>query len=139
MAVRYFSLIFGIVYILIGLMGFIPAILAAPQADTPNVTVNTLYGFLFGIFAVNLIHSLVHLLAGIWGVIAYRSFDASRTFAKASSILFGLLAVMGLIPGLNTFFGLIPLFGHDIWLHALSAVIAGYFGFVYRPTQPVVQ
>jgi hypothetical protein len=35
---------------------------------------------------------------------------------------------MGLIPVLNTNFGLIPLYGHDVWLHALLAIIAVYFG-----------
>lgn len=36
---------------------------------------------------------------------------------------------MGLPPVLNTVFGLIPIFGHDVWLHALTALIAAYFGF----------
>ena len=35
---------------------------------------------------------------------------------------------MGLIPGLNTVFGLIPLHGHDVWLHLILAAAAGYFG-----------
>jgi hypothetical protein len=46
------------------------------------------------------------------------------------AIVFALLAIMGLIPGLNTLFGLAPLYSHDIWLHALSALLAGYFGYV---------
>jgi hypothetical protein len=37
-----------------------------------------------------------------------------------------------LIPPLDTLFGLTPLFGNDIWLHAALAVIAAYFGFVHR-------
>lgn len=37
--------------------------------------------------------------------------------------------VMGFIPVLNTTFGLIPLYGHDIGLHALIAIVAAYFGF----------
>jgi hypothetical protein len=48
------------------------------------------------------------------------------------AVIFGVLTVMGLIPGLNTVFGLIPLFGHDIWLHALTAIAAAYFGFRER-------
>ena len=39
---------------------------------------------------------------------------------------------MGLIPGLNTTFGLIPIFGNDVWLHALTALIAAYFGWGTR-------
>jgi hypothetical protein len=46
--------------------------------------------------------------------------------------LYGLLAILGLIPGTNTLFGLVPIYGHDVWLHALSALIAAYFGFVAR-------
>ena len=39
---------------------------------------------------------------------------------------------MGLIPVLNTTFGLVPLFGHDVWLHAGTAALAAYFGFSQR-------
>jgi hypothetical protein len=42
-------------------------------------------------------------------------------------IFYGTLAVMGLIPVLNTSFGLIPILGHDVWLHALTALAAAYF------------
>jgi hypothetical protein len=42
-----------------------------------------------------------------------------------------LLAILGLIPvaGIQYTFGLIPIEGHDVWLHALIAVAAAYFGF----------
>ena len=43
-------------------------------------------------------------------------------------MLYAVLAVMGFIPGVNTVFGSVPLFGHDVWLHALTAAIAAYFG-----------
>ena len=41
---------------------------------------------------------------------------------------------MGLVPALrlDTTFGLVPLYGNDIWLHALLAIGAGYFGFARR-------
>ena len=35
---------------------------------------------------------------------------------------------MGLIPQLNTVFGLLPLQGYDVWLHAGTTMIATYFG-----------
>jgi len=34
--------------------------------------------------------------------------------------------------GLRTTFGLVPLYGHDVWLHAVLAAVAAYFGFVAR-------
>jgi hypothetical protein len=130
MSVRYFALIFGIVYTLVGLLGFLPGLLQAPPATAPDLAVDTLYGYLMGLFPVNILHTLVHLLLGIWGILAYRTFDASRGYAKSLAIIFGILAVMGLIPGLNTTFGLIPLFSHDVWLHGASALLAAYFGWV---------
>jgi hypothetical protein len=44
--------------------------------------------------------------------------------------VYAVLAVAGLIPGINTVLGLIPVHGNDVWLHALLAAVAAYFGFV---------
>lgn len=131
MATRYFALIFGIIYALVGILGFIPAAIEAPPAHAPqHIAVDSLYGYLLGLFPVNIVHSLIHLAVGIWGIYAYRSFVNSRTYARALAIIFGVLAVMGLIPLLSTTFGLAPLFGHDVWLHAITALVAAYFGWV---------
>jgi hypothetical protein len=40
---------------------------------------------------------------------------------------------MGFIPVLRTTFGLAPVYGNNIWLHALLAIAAGYFGWVHKP------
>lgn len=45
-------------------------------------------------------------------------------------MIYGVFVVMGLIPGLLTVFGLVPLHSHAIWLHLLLAGVAAYFGFV---------
>lgn len=37
---------------------------------------------------------------------------------------------------LNTAFGFVPLYGHDIWLHVLLAAGGLYFGFMHRVEQP---
>ncbi len=129
MATRYFALVAGIAYVLVGLLGFVPAATQAPPADAPGLTVANGYGYLLGLFPINLLHNLVHLAVGIAGLAAYRSRGGARAFARGLAIFYGLLAVMGLIPGLNTTLGLIPIFGHDIWLHALTALLAAYFGF----------
>ncbi len=129
MGVRYFALISGIIYILIGLFGFIPGMVATPGTGGPEVTVGAGYGYLLSTFPVNVLHNLVHLAIGIWGVIVFRSYIQSRTYSRTLAILYGILAVMGLLPVLNTTFGLMPIFGSDVWLHALTALIAAYFGF----------
>ena len=36
---------------------------------------------------------------------------------------------MGVLPApFRSTFGLIPIYGHDVWPHALTALIAAYFG-----------
>ena len=128
MNTRNFAMVAGIVYIVVGVLGFVPRLLTSP-ADAPPLTVNQAYGYLFGLFPVNILHSLVHLAVGVWGVLAASTLGAARTYAVSMAVIFGVLTVMGFVPGLNTVFGLIPLFGHDIWLHAVTAIVAAYFGF----------
>lgn len=129
MGVRYFALISGIIYILIGLFGFVPGMVATPGTGGPEVTVGVGYGYLLSTFPVNILHNLVHLAVGIWGVVAFRSYMRARTYSRGLAIFYGVLAVMGLLPVLNTVFGLMPIFGSDVWLHTLTAIIAAYFGF----------
>jgi hypothetical protein len=129
MSVRYFALILGILYLLIGIMGLVPGLIQPPAVDQ-GVAINLLYGDLLGIFPVNIVHTLVHLIVGISGLLAYRDFDASRTFAKTIGIVFAVLFLMGVVPGLNTMFGMAPLYGADIWLHLLTSLFGLYFGFV---------
>jgi len=136
MDTRYFALISGIVYAVIGILGFVPAALRPPTGGPP-VAVDSLYGYLLGLFPVNILHNLVHLAIGAWGITAYGTFTAARTYAASVAVIFGVLTVMGLIPGLNTVFGLIPLFGHDVWLHAVTALVAAYFGFRRRDVEAV--
>ena len=130
--VRYFALILGIIYLLVGVLGFFPAALQPLGPDAPNLAVEAGYGRLLGLFPVNVLHNVVHLGVGLWGLLAYRSLGGSIGFARGLTIFYGLLAVMGLIAGLNTTFGLIPIFGHDVWLHAGTALAAAYFGFMRR-------
>ena len=125
-----FALIYGIVFLVIGVAGFIPGI-TTPHTH-PEMTAESGLGLLFGLFPVNLLHNIVHVLFGIWGVFAARSLGGARAYFKSVTVIYAVLGVMGLIPGLRTTFGLIPLYSNDIWLHFVLAGVAAYFGFVRR-------
>ena len=131
MSTRTFALIYGIVFLVAGIAGFIPGLV---QRVTPpgELTVGTGFGHLFGLFPVNVLHNLVHVVFGIWGLGAYRSTGAAVIYARSVAIVYAVLTVAGFIPTLHVLFGLVPLYGHDIWLHAVLALIAAYFGWVHR-------
>jgi hypothetical protein len=134
MTIRTFALVAGIVYLVAGVLGFIPPLLSPPPANAPTVGITAFHGYLLGLFPVNFMHDLVHLAIGAWGIAASRRTRTARAYAKGLAILFGILAIMGVLPGLNTVFGLAPIYGHDVWLHAVTALIAAYFGWVARTT-----
>jgi hypothetical protein len=130
-----FALIIGIAYLGAGLLGLVPASLMPPPAEAPPTRFDVLYGYLLGLFPVNVLHTAVHLAIGFWGIMAWRGTANPHVFARSLAILYGVLAVMGLIPGMSTLFGMVPMHGHDVWLHAVTAAAAAYFGW-FHEVQP---
>ncbi len=132
MGTRYFALAVGVVYLLVGVMGLLNLGETAYTGDP--LAVSASQGNLLGIFPVNILHDIVHLAVGLGGILAYRSYNGARAFSRGLAIFYGLIGVMGLLPApFNTTFGLIPIFGNDVWLHLLTAAAAAYFGFAAQP------
>jgi len=132
MLTRRFAQAMGVIFLLVGIMGFIPALLTDPNTHPHGdhgVTVHAFDGYLLGLFHVNALHSGVHVLFGILGLVMGGRWDSARLYARIVAVSYALLTVMGLVPALNTVFGLIPIHGHDVWLHAAIAAVAAYFGF----------
>lgn len=129
-----FSLIFGLAYLGAGVAGLLPVFLAPPPADAPETQFTLLYGYLFGLFPVNVAHSAVHMVIGLWGLAAAMGSASPVFYARSLAVFYGALAVMGLLPEFNTLFGLLPLHSHDVWLHGGTAAIAAYFGWRTRST-----
>jgi hypothetical protein len=127
-SVQKFALVFGIVYALVGVLGFVPGLLQAPPADAPALMLGTSYGSLLGIFPVNAVHNLVHIIVGLIGIVAARGLSSARGYSRSVAIIFGVLTIMGLVPGLSTTLGYIPIFGADVVLHAVTMLAAAYFG-----------
>ena len=112
--------IFGALFLLIGVLGFLTSGMSM-EAD-PALAAKVL-----GLFPVNVLHNVVHLLLGIWGLAASRSIAGATMYAKTAGALYVVLAILGFF--IPTTFGLIPIGGHDIWLHALLGVILVAVGF----------
>lgn len=136
-ALRRFALILGIVFLLVGAAGFIPGI-TQPHSH-PGMRFTAGLGLVMGLFPVNVLHNVAHLVFGAWGLAASRSDGAARTYGQVVAIAYALLMVMGLLDtaNLNTAFGFVPLYGNDVWLHALLAAVGAYFGFFREHRQPV--
>ena len=135
MSTRTFAMIFGIVFLIVGVIGFIPGltVMGGMHSDADSqVKMVTMFGYELKLFPVNVLHDIVHILFGIWGLLAARSVANARMYFRGVAIIYAVLTVMGFIPPLNTTFGFIPLYGNDIWLHALLAIVAAYFGWMNR-------
>lgn len=126
---RYFALLVGVAFTLAGIAGFIPFFTPHPPPEAPHLIINTSYGLLLGLFPVNIVHNLFHFGVGLLGLLTSRAYPSALQYARFLGITLGILTVMGMIPSLRTGFGLWPLYGHDIWLHGLEAVIGIYLGF----------
>ncbi|MGQ0446112.1 MAG: DUF4383 domain-containing protein [Beijerinckiaceae bacterium] len=111
--------LFGVVFLLVGILGFVVSgmNMDANMATAPR---------LLGLFPVNALHNVVHLLFGVWGLVAARNVAGAVQFGKVSGGIYLLLAILGFI--VPTTFGLIPIGGHDIWLHGVIGVVLLYVG-----------
>ncbi len=121
-----FAQVFGAIYLLVGILGFIPPLLATKMGLTvPPLGLPMFAGFLIALFAVNWLHSAAHLLIGVAGLATFRNLAAASAYALALGVLYALLFVLGLFGGpWGLLDGLLPLNGLDNVLHLLTALVA---------------
>lgn len=109
------ALAFGVVFVLVGILGFIPGI----TPDAPGKFAgDDSEAELLGIFQVSVLHNLVHLLFGIAGLALARRWDTARTYLLGGGIIYLALWLLGLIGGLDW----LPANNADDWLHLGLAV-----------------
>ena len=120
------AMVFGVVFLLVGLAGLLVPNGMGMEADMETT------GRLLGLFPVNLLHNLVHLAFGAWGIAASPSHGGSRTYGQAGAVIYLLLFGLAFVD--PTLFGLVPIGGHDIWLHFVLALGLGYVGFAGEDT-----
>lgn len=127
---RAFALILGIAFLAIGALGFIPVFVTPAAAHADYVRFTFDHGYLFGVLPVNYFVNLAHLAMGAWGIAASRGAGAARAYAKTIAVISGALAILGVVPMPSAVFALLPIYGKAVWLHAIAAVCAGFFGWI---------
>jgi hypothetical protein len=126
----------GLVFLLVGIAGFIPAFMQFPgDAPVTGVVVPRLsfpdgYGHVFGIFPTNFLHNAIHIVVGLLGIAAATSFSGALVYNQGFAVMYAAIVILGLLPATNTTFGLMPIYGNNVWFNALTAIVAGYVGFV---------
>lgn len=129
MDIKRFTNVMGVVFLLVGILGFVPGLNVREGLVDPTTT-----GLLFGLFPLNAVLCLVHIAFGIWAMAAARFIESARTFNAVTAVVYGVFAVFGLIPSLRNLFGIMPLWGHDVWLHGLIALASAYFAWGWQVT-----
>ena len=107
--------VLGVVFVAIGLLGFV---------NDP----------ILGIFEVDAMHNIVHLLSGVLalGAVAM-GMDAVRTYSKIFGVVYGLVAVVGLLTAGDMLLGVMEVNLADDLLHVVLAAAFLYVGFGSRP------
>jgi len=111
------ALVFGIIFILVGLLGFIPGHGIVGEGAT---------------FETNGLHDIIHLIFGlILLIVALKSPHASASTVKWVGIIYIILAVIGFIQG-DSILRIVPVNGADNWLHLVLGVILAAIGFAAK-------
>lgn len=110
---------FGVVFIAVALLGFLTGGMSmdAHMSSAPRI---------LGLFPVNAAHNAVHLAFGVWAILAARSAAGARRYCLLSGAIYLLLAGAGFV--LPETFGLIPIGGNDITLHAVLGIVLTLLG-----------
>ena len=121
--------ILGFVLLVFGVAGFVPWIAPAAPFDAPVITLDAAYRLLFGIFALNVAHDVLHLFFGIWGVVASLRFKSAVLYLRIVTWVYLIVVLLGVIPITNTLFGVAPIYGWDVALHLVVVLLAAYGGY----------
>jgi hypothetical protein len=119
-AVQSVAMLFGVVFLIVGILGFIPGI--TTNYDDMAFAGDGSGAELLGIFQVSILHNLVHLLFGIAGLALARTYEGARTYMIGGGVVYLALWILGLVGGGDW----IPTNNADHWLHfALGVVMIG--------------
>jgi hypothetical protein len=114
------TLLFGIVFLAVGILGFIPGI--TTNYDDLSFAGSDSDAELIGVFQVSVLHNIVHALFGIAGLALARTFEGARTYLLGSGIIYAVLFIYGLFVSGDEDANFVPMNGADDVLHVILAV-----------------
>jgi hypothetical protein len=114
------ALLVGAVFLLVGVLGFIPGI-TTHYGDLGGAG-HTSDAKLLGIFQVSILHNVVHLLFGLAGVLLSRTNSGSRNYLIGGGVIYLVLWLYGLVIDKNSGANFVPINSADDWLHFVLGV-----------------
>lgn len=109
------ALVVGAVFLLVGILGFIPGI--TTDYDALTFAGHHSEAKLFGIFEVSILHNIVHLLFGVAGLALSRRADTAKAFLVGGGVVYLVLWIYGLLIDKDSAANFVPLNTADNWLH----------------------
>lgn len=113
--IQWASLAVGIVFLLVGIAGFVPGI--TTDYDMLSFAGHESGALLLGIFEVSILHNIVHLAFGVAGIAMARTAAASKIYLIGGGIIYLVLFVYGLIIDHDSAANFVPVNDADNWLH----------------------
>ena len=108
----------GGVFLLVGILGFIPGITTNFDSMTfAGHGDHTEHPKLLGLFEVSILHNLVHALFGVAGLVMARTAGAAKTYLVGGGIVYLALWVYGMIVDFESDANFVPFNDADNWLH----------------------
>ncbi|MFD7406490.1 DUF4383 domain-containing protein [Streptomyces sp. NPDC059866] len=114
------ALLVGSVFLLVGVLGFIPGI--TTDYSTMEFASEDSGAQLLGIFQVSVLHNLVHLAFGVAGIAMARTASGARTFLLAGGVIYLVLWLYGLIIDHDSGANFVPFDTADDWLHFVLGI-----------------
>ena len=111
----------GWVLLLAGIVGFFYSASFGSPGEVDAV---------FGILDVNGFHNLVHVLSGLLGIAAARSFGSARAYCLLLAATYAIVTIWGLVVGDGgEILSIVPVNTEDNVLHAAIALVSLIVGF----------
>lgn len=118
--VRLAALVVSAVFLLVGVLGFIPGITS--DYDLMSFAGHHSEAKLLGVFQVSVLHNIVHLLFGAAGLALARTASGARAFLIGGGAVYLVLWLYGLIVGEDSSANFVPLNDADDWLHLFLGI-----------------